>query len=89
MFDQCDGLKFESTTKSGTLDGQGFMWWIREWLNLNKAHRPKLLVFTSTRNIEFSDIFVTNSPSFHINPDHCENVYMHDFELFTDSWGQL
>ena len=65
------------------------MWWIREWLKLNKAHRPRLITMSTCRNIELSGLFITNSPSFHIVPDHVENVYMHDFEIYVDSWGQL
>lgn len=86
-FDTSNGLTFNSPSKSGVLDGQGYMWWMREWLKLNKAHRPKLLVILTSSNIELSQILVTNSPSFHIVPKHCENVYMHDFEIYVDSWG--
>jgi polygalacturonase len=43
----------------------------------------------TSRNIEWSGIYVTNSPSFNIVPNDVENVYMHDFEIYTDIWGIL
>lgn len=65
------------------------MWWVREILQKNKAHRPKLIEIRTSRNIEWSGIYVTNSPSFNIVPDDVENVYMHDFEIYTNLWGIL
>lgn len=67
-FQNCDGLVLESSTSKGKIDGQGYMWWFREFLNKNLAHRPQLIVFDYTRNIEIMGLFITNSPSFHIVP---------------------
>lgn len=88
-FIHCDGLTFESQSKTGVIDGQGYMWWIRELFGLNGAGRPKLIAIIESRNIEMSGLFITNSPSFHVKPYLCENVYLHDFEIFVDVWGQL
>lgn len=41
------------------------------------------------RNIEWSGVYVTNSPSWNLNLVDVENVYMHDFEIYTDLWGIL
>ena len=48
-----------------------------------------MIEIDTSRNIEWSGIFVTNSPSFNIVPHDVENVYMHDFEIYTDLWGIL
>ena len=68
QIDDSDGLTFTSRNKTGKIDGQGYMWWVREILTLNKAHRGHLISFNRVRNVDFSGIFVTNSPSFHIKP---------------------
>ena len=65
------------------------MWWVREIFQENIYHRPKLIEISQTVNIEFSGIFVTNSPSFHIVPTDVANVYMHDFEIYADMFGIL
>jgi large subunit ribosomal protein L31 len=65
------------------------MWWVREIFQKNIYHRPKLIEISQTVNIEFSGIFVTNSPSFHIVPTDVANVYMHDFEIYADMFGIL
>lgn len=89
QFSNCNGLTFQSSEKSGKIDGQGYMWWIREFMRKNIYRRPKLIEIIQTENIEFSGIFVTNSPSFHIQPADCKNVYMHDFEIYVDMFGIL
>ena len=48
-----------------------------------------MINFDTSRNVEWSGVFVTNSPSFNINFDDAENVHMHDFEIYTDLWGIL
>lgn len=72
---------------SGKIDGQGYMWWFREFLKKNIAHRPKLMTLETVKGFEFTGIFVTNSPSFHIVPSHSEDFYFHDFELYVDIVG--
>jgi polygalacturonase len=89
VFDNCDGLNLNSPASSGVIDGQGYMWWVREFLGKNKAHRPHIIQFFQSRNIELSHLLIKNSPSFHIVPIDVENVYMHDFEILVDIVGQL
>jgi len=36
----------------GTIDGQGFMWWVREFLGRNPNDRPRLMQINGGRNIE-------------------------------------
>lgn len=65
------------------------MWWVREILQTGKHHRPHLIEIDRSRNIEWSGVYVTNSPSYYIFNKDVENVYMHDFEIYTDLWGIL
>ena len=89
-FQNCDGLTLASTnSQRGVIDGQGYMWWLREFLGKNLAHRPKLIEIDYSRNIEIMNLFITNSPSFHIVPNQCENAYFHDFEIYVDIWKQF
>ena len=46
----------------GTIDGQGYMWWIREYLSLNHKGRPDLLRVVRATNIEVTGIRFVNSP---------------------------
>ena len=41
-FQYVQGVKIEG---KGSVQGQGFMWWVRELLGRNKNGRPQLLVF--------------------------------------------
>ena len=86
FFEACDGILIEG---SGTIDGQGFMWWIREILQKNKHTRPYIIKYRLSRNLEVRDLLIKNSPYYHIVPHDCENLYMHDFEIYVDIWGQL
>lgn len=45
-----------------------------------------MIAIGNGENIEFSGIFVTNSPAFHITPN-VKNLYMHDFEIYVDMVG--
>jgi len=85
-FNDCTDLKISG---SGKIDGQGFMWWVREFFSLNLAHRPKLIQIASTKGIEISGVKIHNSPSFHIVPTDCEDIYMHDFEIVASYMGMF
>jgi polygalacturonase len=66
------------------------MWWVRDiFQGQNECCRPDMIRFEHSRNIEMSGVFVTNSPRYHIVLKDCENVEMHDFEIYVDVWGQL
>lgn len=47
---------------NGEIDGQGYMWWVRELLQQNPIGRPMILNMYRAKNIEFSGISVRNSP---------------------------
>jgi len=65
------------------------MWWIRELLQKNLHTRPYIIAYEFSRNLEVRDVLIQNSPYYHIVLYDCENIYMHDFEIYVDVWGQL
>lgn len=41
---------------SGVVDGQGYWWWMREYLILNKGRRPRLVNMYRVRNCHFEGV---------------------------------
>lgn len=74
---------------SGTVDGQGYMWWIREYLGRNPAGRPKLLNVRGGTNLEFTGVSWNNSPFWTMDILDFDGAYFHDFEIYVDAYGQL
>jgi polygalacturonase len=63
-----------SITGRGTIDGRGAIWW-RSKLEGTLAHpRPRLISFSDCTNVLMEGITAINSPSWTINPVHCQNV---------------
>ena len=52
---------------AGTIDGQGFNWWMREYIGKNILGRPKIFNIRRSRNFEFSGVRLINSPYYHID----------------------
>ena len=59
QFVNCTDIVFRG---KGEIDGQGFMWWVRELLKENDLGRPQLIRIENGKNIEFKEIKVRNSP---------------------------
>jgi hypothetical protein len=55
----CNNIKF---TGKGVMDGQGYMWWIREWLQTNTNGRPNMINWQTCANIEMDGVLWKNSP---------------------------
>lgn len=67
-------LKNIAIVGRGIIDGQGAPWWKMYQENTLDYPRPRLISFADCYNILIEGITVTNSPSWTINPVHCENV---------------
>lgn len=66
-----------SVTGRGTIDGCGAAWWkLKEDNNLVHP-RPRLISFSDCNNVLIEGITAINSPSWTINPIHCQNVTIH------------
>jgi polygalacturonase len=78
-------LEFHGT---GTLDGQGYWWWMREYLVLNYANRPHMLRMDRCRNVKISGIRWVNSPMYHMFLIDIENFDIRDLEIRVDVYEQ-
>lgn len=69
---------------SGTVDGQGYWWWMREYAVLNYANRPHLLRMDRVSNVRIEGIRWVNSPMYHMFLMDIDNFYIADFEIMVD-----
>ena len=81
MFFGAKNLTFKG---EGVIDGQGYMWWIREYLQKNVNGRPNLVIINESSNVEWSGIRLINSPQFHLSMRNVDQGYFHDFEIHAD-----
>jgi polygalacturonase len=58
----------------GTIDGRGAVWWQAKKDGTLAHPRPRLISFSDCTNVLIEGITATNSPSWTINPVHCQNV---------------
>ena len=88
MFEDISDVIFRG---EGTVDGQGYMWWVREFLQRNKnpKGRPRLVYIRGARNLEFTGIRWLNSPKQHLNIKDVDTMHLHDFEIHVDYKGIL
>lgn len=88
MFNDIQNVTFRG---EGTVDGQGYMWWVREFLQRNKnpKGRPRLVVINGGRNLEFTGIRWLNSPKQNLHIKDVDTMHMHDFEIYVDYKGVL
>ena len=84
FFEDVDTIKFQGI---GEIDGQGYMWWVREFIGRNKNGRPRMIWIQRGRNLEFTGVRWTNSPHFHLWLKDIDNLYCHDFEIYVDTKG--
>jgi polygalacturonase len=73
-----------SITGSGTINGSGLPWW--NAYNANSSiSRPRLIYLTSVTNLTIDSITLVNSPSFHIVPAQCTNVFINHVTITAPS----
>jgi len=86
QFDHAKNVKFVG---NGTVDGHGFMWWQREYIKNNPYGRPCLLDMRHSESVEFTGIKWMNAAYYNLNVRDVNDFYFHDFEIYTDIWGQM
>lgn len=80
-----EGIYFKG---SGTVDGQGYWWWMRDYAVLNYGNRPHLLRMDRVRNARIEGINWVNSPMYHMFLMDIDNFYIADFEIMVDVYEQ-
>ena len=58
----------------GKIDGRGAIWWKAKMEGTLAHPRPRLISFSDCTNVLIEGITAVNSPSWTINPVHCQNV---------------
>ena len=61
----------------GTIDGRGEIWWKAKKEKTLAHPRPRLISFSDCSNVLIEGVTAINSPSWTINPVHCQNVNIH------------
>jgi polygalacturonase len=77
-------LQNVSITGKGTINGSGLPWWNAYNAN-NSLTRPRLIDITSVTNLTIDGITLLNSPSFHIVPSQCVNVFINNVTITAPS----
>jgi polygalacturonase len=73
---------------TGSIEGSGYDWWVREWKRENHNGRPNLLDMSRVQNVEISGVKFRNSPRYHISFDESDSIYIHDLEIEVDMLKQ-
>ena len=68
-------------TGAGTIDGQGASWWAAFRADHDMTHRPYLVKFTDCTRVEIAGVTLRNAPMFHLVPQNCTNVSIHDIAI--------
>lgn len=72
-----NGLQNIAVIGRGTIDGRGEAWWKAKEENTLALPRPRLISFSDCNNVLIEGITAINSPSWTVNPVHCQNVNIH------------
>ena len=81
-FTTCDQLVVQG---SGTIDGQGFEWWVLTLENkLRKGGRPRMFNLYDSSNVEIKDVTMINSPQFHMRFQRVANVTVHGVTIWVN-----
>ena len=72
---------------SGVIDGQGFMWWQREYVQKNPAGRPNLTKMQRMQNLVITGVKWQNAPYYHMKIEDSKGVWIYNMEIYVDVWG--
>jgi len=74
-------------TGTGTIDGQGYAWWMREYVVQNYGNRPHLFRMDRVRNVKIQGLRWTNSPMYHLFLIDVENFDIRDVVIYVDVYS--
>ena len=68
----------------GEIQGQGYWWWMREYINSNKFGRPHILRMERVRHCIIEGVDFLNSPFYHLYLTDIDDFLIQDFEIMVD-----
>ena len=77
-----------SLTGPGTIDGQGYRWWVELLFNFVPYTRPHLVVFDNCVDVEVENLTMLNSPRFHLVAHHIKNFLVRNVIIWVDVTAQ-
>jgi polygalacturonase len=73
---------------SGTIDGHGYWWWMREYIQTNHHGRPHLIKMNRIKNCTIEGLKFFNSPMFHMSLNDIDGFLIQDIEIRVDIFEQ-
>lgn len=87
--DNFEGVDSATTPETGgVIDGQGKRWWSEYTIgsSIGNRHRPKLIRIGTSENILVENIFMLNSPSFHLQLEDVLHAEVRDVTVYVDRY---
>ena len=75
-------------TGKGTIDGQGYRWWVECVFNFLQHGRPHLVYMENCTNVLVENITMRNSPQFHLVTKHTNNFTVQNVLIWVDVTAQ-
>ena len=75
-------------TGSGTIDGQGYRWWVEIMFNFLQYRRPHLLLLENCVNILIENVTLLNSPEYHVYARPVKNLLVRNVYIWVDVEAQ-
>ena len=72
----------------GTIDGQGYKWWVELMFNFLKYQRPHLVNMEYCINITVANLTMRNSPNFHLRVPNVKNLLVRNLYIWVDIEAQ-
>ena len=71
-------------TGPGTIDGQGYRWWVELMFNFLQHNRPRLVHFQSCINVLVENLTLLNAPQFHVYVKPIKNFTVRNITIWVD-----
>ena len=68
----------------GTIDGQGYKWWVELLFNFLQHNRPRLVHFQNCVNVLVENLTLLNAPQFHVYAKPIRNFTVRNITIWVD-----
>ena len=75
-------------TGPGTIDGQGYRWWVELMFNFLQHNRPRLIHFQNCINVMVENLTLLNAPQFHVYAKPVKNLIVRNIRIWVDIEAQ-